>query len=528
KISVNPTNNLDSVNKGDLILTVKSGAFISGNKIYMTDAGLATVDIVLIKALDSNYNPVKITSSANVIARKPEVASVYYTVTKDDGVYFKSTEKANTKHYLVKGDSTNISFEALVQMSDGSFKTLPELGYTVESVTEINLVVSGTTSSGGVRLSAVSPGSGILLIKDSTGNIKAECPVEVRAEKRPNSIVLAINKPTLNTNVAVGDSIIIAATVKDQYGDVIENPSLLIEQKAATVSATGTVALGSFVDGKLVINGSSVNLVNANGGVIVLTVTSADNTSLKQDISFGVRDVPYFSTETYNRTVEVEGSRLIDTKLSISDQDSESTFVYIKYSKDEFFVKEETGKLLTQAPNPSWKASDLGLTPGTSGLFFTIWNGTSFISGSTSHIIIDSNNIEFKPITLGSKLPKGTYVVTYYSISATDSSSIPTPIGSVNITVEDREPVFEYRMIADTATVTGTWGDKLSKFYEFTWDGEVIPSTAIINADTTVSATSGKTVVYSVTFQFINALYGPVTVTKELNHGNGDNLIMIK
>ncbi|MBP5330735.1 MAG: hypothetical protein J6Y89_02675, partial [Lachnospiraceae bacterium] len=417
-------------NVGDLVIkqeTVDLIAFLTGDSVTFSDEGGTKLSLTLITGKDAAGKSIKVPGSGSIIAKKPQINSIVYTITKDDGVYLKSSEKNSVKHTIEIDDSTFNVFEALVYMSDGTTKTLPELYYTIESANQNKLLIVGDASSGGTLLYPLSTGSVEIAIKDENGKKINSIVLEVRGARKPQTITITSlnNKNKLNVNTVVDDKLILVATVKDQYGEVIEDPSLLVEQDERTVTSTGTVAPVSFSSGKAIIKATDVSLTGT-GNAIALNITCVDNPSVKTRFDFMAKDVAYSLTEKYTEKAVVEGSKSIDTMLTLNTQENESTFVYLESSKDGFFVKEETGKLLTAAPTIKLTATDLGVASGVTVLCFTIRNGSKYISSSSSNIQIGSDNIEFIPITTGSKLPAGTYTIDFYQIKAGDSSSTIT------------------------------------------------------------------------------------------------------
>ena len=461
------------------------------------------------------------------------MGEIIYTITKDDGAYLQAKDKNNVVKSLFVGDDVNNVFEALISIG-GSYKSLVELGYTPSAANENIFMVTGPASSGGWKLTAIREGVTDMLIKDSSGKIIATVKdITVRAAKKAESLEIKLSQTQLNTNAGVGDQVVLRATVRDQYGNVIENPSLKVEQ---IDTKTGTVSLGSFTNGTLAIHGTDVTL-SGTGNIISLRVTCNDNPAKTQTVSFGVKDVPYNPADaaTYIKAPFVEGSRNLDSSLAMSTQDDETAYVYVKYtSRDGFFVKEEAGTPLTLPPTSKLTPSELGIPSGTTAVFYTLQYtnlsgaGLEFITGTSANIQIDSNNIAFIPVTAGSQLKAGNYRIQFYSITAGDTSSTVTPIGGQTvINVVSPDPDFTFRKIAEKATVSGSWADKLSKFFEFYWNGEKIPSSCIIDANV-VESTSGSTTVRSVTFSFVNSLYGPFVKTMELDLNQGSTLIYIQ
>ncbi|MBR4725516.1 MAG: hypothetical protein IK071_07025 [Lachnospiraceae bacterium] len=529
--------NFDSPSKGALIITQKNtdnyNVTVYGDTVNFSKEGALALEIKLVKSLDSNWNPVTLTINASVVGRNPAMGEILYTITNDDGLYFKATEKNNANKALYIGDSTNNVFEALISVG-GSYKTLVELGYTPTAADENIFMVTGTATSGGWTLAAIREGTTGILLKDSSGTVVATVPnITVYAAKKSGTLDISLSQSQLNVNAGADDHVIIRATVKDQYGNTVSNPSL----KAEVIDTkTGTVALGSFTNGTLVIKGTDVS-ITGTGNVISLKITATDNAALTKTVNFGVKNVAYDPAEeaAYVKAPFVEGSRNLNSSLSIGTQDDDTTYVYVKYtSKDGYFVKEVAGKALSAVPTSKTTASELGIASGTTAIFYTLqyttFSGTGheFITTNSSNIQLSTDNIALIPVATGSQLKEGNYMIQFYSITAGDTSSTIQPIGSQTvIKVTCPEPDFKFKKIADTVTVSGSWADKLPKFFEFYWNGELIPASCIIDAEV-IESTSGSTTVRSVTFAFVNSVYGSFTKKVDLDPNQGSTLIYIK
>ena len=508
--------------------------YIGGSGIYFYQEGTVQLSFTLVKALDSTYKPVTLTATGVVRGKAPQLSLYASTITKDDPedlVYFTKAEKNKAKNVIYVNDTENVSFEAIVALSDGTFKTLPELGYTVETTDGNKILITGTTPSGGARLSAINPGRCVLMIKDEQGKNKFPVEIEVRAERKAQSITVETlnNKNTLNTSAVDGavDQIIFKATVKDQYGDTIPNPTLYITQNQASITSVGTVNFGAFEKGKLVVKNTDVTITttNSNQQVISATVTAGtENNAPSAAINFRVKNVPFSDTENYNKQVVNEGSLMLDRTVQLGDQEDDETFIYVAYMKDGFYVKEYAGRLFETTPTNTLTASALGVDPGTKVLGYTIryvtGNTNGFYTASTvptANIGLGEYNISFRAVGEGSQLAKGSYTVDFWEVTANASNSVPVRIGTKQITVTESSP-FEAKMIAQMATASGSWADILPNFFEFTWNGEKIPASAITGADVITSGTgSGQTYIKTVTFTFDNSVYGSYTTTQNVN-----------
>ena len=521
---------------GSLLLEQKSGldyAYLSGNSIYFSAEGSAQISAVLITKMDSEGKLTKIPTTGTIIGKKPQAKSVIYSIVEDDGLFITNTEKVINK-VLPEEETVYVSLEAIMVMEDGTYKPLKASEYYAKVADEKIAMVIGSTSSDGFRLTANNIGETAVFIYDdpSLKTPIATCPISVKEKRKPQTLDVTPGNGNLNVDPSVGDSIKFTVVVKDQYQQVIENPDIVITQLAATISNTGTVnpsAISSVAGGSFTIVGTDVT-ITGKGDTIVLEIACKD-TNLKKNVSIKVKDNPYSSSEKYSIVPTAEGPTVLDTAVTISAQKDVTLNIYAAYKKDNYMVKEEAGTMLDSRPVATLKASDLGIAAGTTALFYTISytaKNTSAVylkkASLPSNIAITPDIIEVKPITTGSLLPVGSYVVEFFEITAKDDGCTPNSRGRINFTVVDNNE-FEYNMIANSAEASGTIGDILSKFYTFTWNGEKVEYSYITDWDK-LESTSKNTLVKSITITFVNNLYGVYSTKQELK--SPTNLITIK
>ena len=489
----------------------------SDGQICFFDEGTAQLVCTLVISRDNTTKTNReITISPLVVGALPEISKIYYTVAKDDGVYMTTSDEQ--KQTIEMGDTANC-FELIIEYTDGTKKTLPELGaeYTVESQDVKKVTVSGGQStSGGKVLVPTGIGSVNLVIKRKTAVIET-CPIEVRAARKAYSMSVVPSKNYLNTNPSVGDSIELVATVVDQYGDVMENPGLTITQTSATAQTTGTAAFGAFVNGKLTINGSSVSIVGT-GNQIAATITSTSNTAVTQTVAFYVKNIAYDATKlaTYQRVVRVEGNTSVDTVLSVGTQKNDATDIYLEYQQEGFRVNTTAGSPLDIAPGTYTTASYLGVTAGTTGIYYTLsWNNAvmPISSFQADHVKLSAGKVSFIPFANQSKLRTGYYKVDFYQITAYETTSTVTSLGSATINVVETQPSFTYQMIG-TEVSTGLIGSPASMataLLKMYWNGVQISSDCVQYLQYSTDAASQKNVLTGVSLKLSNSVYGEFT-----------------
>ena len=468
-----------------------------------------------------NYTPIVVSDSGNIIGVEkvlPVVSSSIWTLSNDgDANYLKKTDKTNDT--ICVGDSGYV-LEVLYVYSDGTVKTPKELGAVATSVNESVLMIGGTGASGGDLL--IPNQTGETYIKYKVGD--QELPgirISVKPERKANSITATVDKPKLNINPLVNDSIEIDAIVKDQYGIDMKSEPLYISQKEASMKDV-TVSFGSFSNGKLIVNGYDCSIIGTSPVYnVVADVTNGNG--LTRTISFTVRNVPFDDTKltTYSASLDVEGDLTIDTGLVNGKQNDKETYAYVNITSDGFCLMETTGYILDKAPTTALKASDFSKSAGTQIVAMTIQfqpegGSESFI---TSGVNIDTSNpffITFDPVSAGKKLAKGRYTLKAYLITLGETSSVInkqiTPVRV--ITVKDNALAGTYVQKKETLNISGPVNNSnIAEFFDFYLEGEKLDPSQITSVDFSGGADGKTAFITSVTFTLTNDPYGPFQQT---------------
>lgn len=503
----------------------------SDSNIFFTETGRTASFLVSCTLnYDENFNPITASYTATITSYAepaPVVTSVLYTITDDDGVYMTKADKPN--HELAIGEEDKV-LEILFGYSSGEYKTLDEAGIT-------DIKVNGGNDGLFLKAAAVLSG-GKAVLPIATGTYRLDCyagkdyvqsvSISIIPARVATSLEVKVSKDKLNVNAYVNDSLTITATIKDQYNQVMNNQPITIEQKEATVTATGYVAFGSFINDKLYVYGTDVSLASKPQDVIIATVKSG---KLEQTIRFTVKDIAYDSANLaeklskgeYKAELVMEGGSIIDTTLDMGVQNFDSNFVYMVITGNGgYALTEGMGTLVTAKPTAKLKASDLGMVPGSSDFFYTITRNGEYI-GSDPCIYADSNNIEFIPVTLGAKLKEGSYVVALYRITAESDHSVISQVAQKSFTVVDNEPEITFKRIADKVGVAASAPakEKLLKFFEFYIDGVKIKDSDIVNATANfINAANGSVGIADAKLFFSNSAYGDFAITVP---GSGSN-----
>ncbi len=495
-----------------------STAYVAGRSVNIYEKG----KVVSLKASitvdynQTNYNPITITATGNVMGVErelPKVTSTIYTFTNDgDAVYLKKNDKVNTS--IAVGD-TGYALEILFQYSDGTTKTPAELGAVATSVNENVLMIGGKTASGGDILIPNTEGESYIKFKVGDQELYG-FKVTVKAARKAARIELGKDKDKLNINPLVNDSLEITAVVKDQYGEEMKNEPLMITQKEASLKDT-SVSFGSFINGKLVVNGTDVSILGSNAAYMVIADVTNGN-GVTGTITFNVSNVAFDESKlsTYTATLVTEGDLNINTGLAVGKQKDEETYAYVELNSNGYGLVETHGVILSKAPTNTLKAADFSKAAGASVVAMTIQfrpegGSESFITSGVNIDTSDDHFIVFDPVTAGKKLGKGVYTIRGYIITLGETSSTIRQLSPVRtITVRDDGRESSYKQIKESANVTGTMEQKVAEFFEFYYDGAKLDPALITSVDST---TGENTFVNSVTFTLTNDDYGTFTVT---------------
>lgn len=399
------------------------------------------------------------------------VSNQEYTIANNAPNWNKYT--SNTK-IAVKEAST---LWLRVKKTDDSYAAAGD--YTFSSSNSNVLIVSDLSGSLAANVKAVAEGSTYVLVKDSKGNVVWSLPVTVVAERKASSLLLDKESVTVSTSPTAGETKVIAATLKDQYGDSFDfayAPSkALITTLAAGVNAP---SVSPAADGKI-----SINAVGATTGTYQYRITYG---SLERVITVNVA-APSGTTATYEL---VKSADTIDTVFDGSTT-SKAFTVQVAVLKG--------GVVDGYANISSYEIKNSDNTVVASGTALT----TQAVS--LAALSVDgSKNV--------SKLPAGSYSVKLtYTTIATPSAPTTTSVDLYTgfVITDTQSSVTPYQVktkVASSATVDPA----LALAYEFYYEGNKITAPTFVNtdADTTVTTPAG------VHFTYVRSTYVYVSIVK--------------
>ena len=526
------------LNNEPSLLTMSLKSCDDKNSVYFPDQAYANTPIVIMQAgiraqihavlpisRDSNYNPVTVEADGVVIGRAKTYAnSVIYTITDGEGAYL--TEKdTKLSHELKVGDTCYL--EALFLYSDEKYYKLSDLSCDISTSSDALFVSSSKSSSGGLLIYASEAGNYQVKVTNKDDSLVASLSITVKPARKVSDFTAEFENGKKNLNTGyLADQIVIKAVAKDQYGDVIsEGVYFTIRQTDKTISSTGTVdpSVLSFTAGECAIEGKDVSLTGTDS--YITFEISCEGIEKTKTLTAMVKEVTETNDKLWvpaNTSTSVDGATTISTTLKNGKQDNKRTEVTALFSKNGFVVSESVGKLLTTAvsvPRTNLKATDLNLSEGDIGLYFTITHDGSVIDPNSSkynkhieELETDQNNpfVAFTPFATGSKLPAGKYTINIYKIVAGSSYSTSTLLRTQTITVVDGNPDTEVELIKNefSGTISENDPSALAQCFNLYVDGVLVTNFKKVEF---VPGNNGQYSIRSITVSGLNSsgAYGP-------------------
>lgn len=488
--------------------------FFNGYDIYFLKADEEATIKAYLEIFDgTGLNPPnKVYAEASVQSKAASSSSTYtgnliYSFDKNDDHYLRESEITNTS--LALGDDYCV--EALLEYSDGTYKSFDAAGITKLMVADQSIAMIGPkNTAGGYSLYLNNTGSTAIILY-SGNDIVDTIHFTVGEKRKASSLKTSLNKLKLNTNLYVGDYLVVKADVYDQYGKALENQNIKITQNEITKKLVGEVLFESFHSGRLIINGWDCQ-TSGKTGVIRASISVGE---LQEEISFEVSDIPinYLELGSYQYRLMIDGSRYIDTAVYAGNSKVDSTFISaIIESKDGYFVGEDLGVLLYEKPTMIKTAAQYGIAEGESFLGILLERkdakGNVSVVGDSECIIPSYMDLEFAPYTYGSQLPEGEYTISYYLITGGAKVSQVVLKDSVTLFVYDSEPEIEIKQISESysAKKSGSKTEVVKNCFKFYLDG--VDITGNINDVDYNESGEGDLFIKNITFSIPNSVYG--------------------
>lgn len=493
--------------------------YISGKKLFFTKSGLKVNITASLEINDDKEAESRKLTAEKSITSLPEKGTqftgrVIYSIKPDNGKYLLPDDECTDKVPI--GDS--VVLEALFEMDDGSYKKFKEAGITDFVVGDKAVVMVGKqTSTGGYRLILNNIGStGIVAFRGE--EVAGSFNIEVLPKRKPSELRTELSKEYLNTNIQAEDYILIKADMYDQYGALIDTDGFSICQTEASRKDIGDVNFTEISKGRFILNG--YECPSFDGQRVVLAKVSSEG--FEENIKICLCDIAYDSSSSeYKYKLKFDGSRLIDTAITLKKDAPKSTFVTVEISKDDYFVGEGIGYFFDEFPDVRHNAAYYGVTPDTGfyGMSIEYSDGKDkdyYIGEDDDCIIPSYSELEFIPYIHQKKLPEGTYKVSVYHVTAGEDISYIELCDSAEVIVVDSDPEVEVvqKLQSYTSKPDGGWKNAIAQYFSFYLDGEDI-SGYITKVDC-VEGSTGTVFVRSVEFLMSDPYFGAFTKTAEI------------
>ncbi|MCR5330868.1 MAG: hypothetical protein K6E62_06730 [Lachnospiraceae bacterium] len=441
----------------DLTISKVSGpdtAFATGqNNVYLAKAGDTMVVKATYTTLDANYDTVKHESPEKTIVGVDAFAAATinrYSVTGDATAIGTST----TPNHIVKLDGSTYILHVLLEQAsnvggNASYTDISaNANYTIESVDETKLVVSNKAAW---QIKGVAAGTGVILLKDKAGNAVGAFEIEVKPASYLDTFDVTINKTSFNTT-GNGDSVVIKATAKDQYGETLK-----VAGKTFTLAIKGgATKINGAENGDAALNFST----NADG-VATFTITGAtaaeypsaavltiktqrqggDWASIVKNVGLtivtaGTTASSYaFNTSDASFDMAVTG----DTK---NETLGKTITVQLEGYKDGYFTGNASAAYTSTVP----QSAATGSAVSTSYKYVVTKNGNPISGDDLTGFTFQDGKVVIKPFAVGAstgsaitKMKTGTYVVTAYKVDVSAGQTIAAPIASTSVTINDNQ-----------------------------------------------------------------------------------------
>lgn len=483
--------------------------FASGKQIYFSEPDKSAKFTITVTKGYNYGEPINIVQDVVITSYQPKFDHILYTVTNDDGIYMKSTDTRVSSFANDPGVSPVI--EVLFVYVDEvtkkeTYKTLDQEGITgLKPDNEKILMIGTKASTGGYYLLPLNTGKASVLFMKGD-KVVTWADVEIKAERKVNTIAAALSKNSLNVNALAGDSLEITAVVTDQYGGELKGKTISITQIDYTL-ANGAVSFGSFVDGKLKINGSDITFFKEGPIQVKLTCDGKECTAM-----FQIAD----KSEATEWKWSNPGITLISIDTAIKDGDikPQVASMSIEGTNGNFTVKKEFLTFCGKPVTAALKASEFGKTEGTVIYAYTIQKDGQYLTSLPDLVTDDSVELKFTAYEYQKKLAAGLeagkttqYTIQAYRIVLGGSTSEVKPLGQKNIVVTNNQPKVTYKVIKNKTNETTGVGIA-NDCFEFYIDGVKLPASAVKDAEFITSGDGTSKAVQTVTIGITNSVYG--------------------
>lgn len=495
------------------LITDTYDAYSSGSTVCLLKANKPVVfEVSVYIGQDDRGESIFVKEKFTVVADEPKFQNFIYTIKEDNGTYLKDTDTLGTSFSM---NAANPVIEALFKYYDAAtgkttYHTFAEEGITkIKPADESVLFIGSQSPTGGFYLKPNKTGTTALLFyKGDTLVQNASAKVTVLGEAKASAVTATISKQTLNVNPIADDKLEIKVTVKDQYGKEIKDAPITIEQTDQTKSSTGIASFGTFVDGVLVVKGSSIALNSGRKqGTITVMIKSGSG---QYNLSFQVADVDSGNVAILASNPE-QSAYTLKTGIKPGNVKPETFTLSIQSKSGAYTVKNETMRFYDKQVSAQIKNTDLGVADGATVYLYTIRytgsdNQTKFLTSLPSLVTDGVTEVIFKAYDLGTRLDAGTYIINAYKVVAGTANSKIDAIGQRTINVVNDQPQIAYKQVKFTSTMLDPV-DVAKECFEFYFDGKKLETPDIPVVEMNTSA-DGTKFIKSVTIRINNDIYG--------------------
>lgn len=378
-----------------------------------------------------------------------------YTVAKD-APNWNLAVNANTR--LAIGD-VNYRLHLRVTKSDNSLLDLST--YTFESSNADVLLVYDYSNGNAPGVQAVAEGAAFVLVKDAKGNVVLSLPITIVAKRVRGSIAVSTNNVSVSNTVAVLDTKTVKVTIKDQYGDVMDDEKINITNVEAINTVGKSVPTAAAVNANLAsyisVDTDNVITFNGNTGVAIPAGTYTYRVTKGNHSQIIYVNVQQAVTDTTGLTPSfalVLDKNVVDTTFAKGDKIADRTV---------------TVKVARQYKNVLYDYvtfSEEGTTDGDGGNI-TITKAGDAVTGSA----ITGDVLTFAALdTSGARFAKksaGSYTIT---VKYNDGGRV-IPLTGGFVVTDNQSPVSFKR--SDIVKAEGSWtnAQAVNEYFTFYYEG---------------------------------------------------------
>lgn len=507
----------------DLTITTKTG-YVNRNKLYLTNKGDTAVakvvkhsfkydttgkEIETIESGDVTITAVDFSSYTGFAARIKTTGSTKFDNAKDGNAMPVGTD-ASAYIKITDVNGNEVSKDVYAK-------------YTVESSDSSALMVSGNLADGQeseIKLVAIKTGTAYILVKDTNGNVVASLPILVQEKAHPATIVLNKNTATISKTLS-GDTAVVTASAKDQYGNDYKIDSNVIVKCTAT-SAKDTKPSDVTGDTYYEVSNGTVTFKNATVGTFVYeikytkSVDGKEYTTNSVFVNIDVKEVNGNATLDYGFGDDIS----FDTTIDKDHAYDANKVIDVPLYELQGGVKKDTVK------------ADVTYKVVKDGKELTV-SDTAAAEGEVGFSKATGEGLKVTTVGFNAKAIKKLATGTY-NITATYAKDGKTYVRTTKLTITDKQPTLSASVkktsVDLTASTTAAAFVANSDIIAFSYNGNAvtIDSSKVTKVEGKVKASNGTisnlekdTDLFEGANKTVSATITKVTVTFEVPETSG-------